>query len=371
MQIFPNFNKLSPEKRAEAIAKTEKLLSSPRSMFLRLLCSGVLFGAFMSIYLKWSHHSGWKEAIITGTITAVFWTLFMMLNFKHNLSVRLSQLKSGKYNWLDYYKPTTTSSKLALGVLLTPILAVALIIGYSVWAIKAMEAGDKTPQKQIVCICDLVLTVNPGWSAAYNMRGDLYKELEQKNKAIDSYTKAIAVNPKSSYAYAARGSLYLDLKDYNKALDDSNAAISINDQSFCAHCCRGQVYEHMKNYNKAVDDFTKTIAIDPKGGCYLERAYAYGELGQYQKAIDDCNKAISLDAKSGEGYYDRGTIYTKMGQTKQAIIDYTQAIAIDPKHAASYFNRAEAYEKQGLKKLSLTDKLMANKLGYKAGEDLE
>ncbi len=353
-------------------AYIDKESNTPKPInYLRM---GLLWGAFMfvtftilfpTISLLGSGQFNWdtliRKIISAGCIGLVIWPL---AGVGCGASMQLMlDTKGGQSTGRTALLP-----KLLLCLSLVPILAVLLIVVYSVWAINAMKAGDKTPQKQAVYICDLALTVNPRWSAAYNLRGDLYQELEQKNKAIDNYTKAIAVNPESSYAYAARGNLYLDLKDYKKALDDSNIAVSINDQSFYAHCCRGQAYEHMKNYSKAIDDFTKTITIDPKGGCYLERAYAYGEIGQYQKAVNDCNTAINLNLKSAEAYVSRGNIYVKMGQPKQAITDYTQAIALDPKYGDSYYQRAEAYEKLGLKELSAKDRMMVSQLGYKHEE---
>jgi len=98
---------------------------------------------------------------------------------------------------------------------------------------------------------------------AYNNRGNVYQYLEQYDKAISDYNKAIELNPNYAKAYNNRGVAYDDLKQYDKAISDYTKALELNPNYAEAYNNRGLVYSDLKQYGKAISDFNKVIELNP------------------------------------------------------------------------------------------------------------
>jgi tetratricopeptide (TPR) repeat protein len=49
-------------------------------------------------------------------------------------------------------------------------------------------------------LCDKITTLNPTFEKAYVLRGYNFMLLEDKNAAVDNFTKALKLNPNSSLA---------------------------------------------------------------------------------------------------------------------------------------------------------------------------
>jgi tetratricopeptide (TPR) repeat protein len=92
-------------------------------------------------------------------------------------------------------------------------------------------------------------------------QGKTFSSVENADKAIDNYSKAIKINPKLAKAYNNRGI----------------------------------AYTWQKKYDLAIADFNKAIELDPKNGkTYNNRAIVYSYQGENKKALQDLQKAQSL-----------------------------------------------------------------------------
>ena len=77
----------------------------------------------------------------------------------------------------------------------------------------------------------------------------MYARLEQYEKAIEDFSKAIQLNPGTFDAYLSRGASYSNLGLYESAIPDLNEAIGRNPDSFkgyynrgLAHCSLDQLF---------------------------------------------------------------------------------------------------------------------------------
>ena len=121
--------------------------------------------------------------------------------------------------------------------------------------------------------------------------------LNQYDKAIADYTKAIDLDPKLAMAYNNRGNAYFGLQQYDKAITDCTKAIDLDPKLAMAYYNRGNAYSGLQQFDKAITDCTKAIDLDPKlAMAYNNRGNAYSGLQQFDKAITDCTKAIDLRA---------------------------------------------------------------------------
>ena len=147
-------------------------------------------------------------------------------------------------------------------------------------------------------------------AAIHNNRGLVYRDEENYDLAIESFTEAIELNPDFAKAYANRAATYQ---------------------------CKGL-------FDRAITDHTKAIELKSDlAEVYNNRGAAYGEQGDYDRAIADHTKAIELNPNLPEAYNNRGVSYYKKSDYNRAIEDYTQAIQRKPSFVDKvYYNRAEA-----------------------------
>ncbi len=158
-------------------------------------------------------------------------------------------------------------------------------------------AIDINYKKWIQCL-DSLIEKFPDDFISYNSRGVSYYNLNEIEKAIAEYTKAIELKPDFAIAYNNRGILSNDLKEYEKAVADYNKAIELKPDFAEAYNNRGASHDDLKKNEKAIADYNKAIELKPNfAKFYKNRGNVYNDLKEYEKAIADYNKAIELDGE--------------------------------------------------------------------------
>ena len=87
-----------------------------------------------------------------------------------------------------------------------------------------------------------------------------------------------------------------NLQQYDKAIADYNKAIELDPKSAVAYSRRGFAYGELEQLDKAIADLTKAIELDPKDAdCYNNRGKAYLKVGKKKEAEADFAKAKMLN----------------------------------------------------------------------------
>ena len=73
-----------------------------------------------------------------------------------------------------------------------------------------------------------MIQAKPTDEPAYKFRGYVYSLLNQKDKALADYNKAIELNPKDAAAYLNRGNLQALQDDLDKARADYTKVVELN-----------------------------------------------------------------------------------------------------------------------------------------------
>lgn len=167
----------------------------------------------------------------------------------------------------------------------------------------------------------------PGEQAdAYHNRGLCLNGLQQFDKAIADFDKAIELNPKMPSYYNSRAFAKHRKGDLDDALKDYNTAIKMNKKDAAFLSNRGILYRDMGEYKKAGDDYAMAIKLSP----YLSQAYnarAWQMATCPDEKFIDAKQAIE-DAKRACKYTNWrddipiGTLaaaYARAGDYKQAI----------------------------------------------------
>lgn len=159
-------------------------------------------------------------------------------------------------------------------------------------------------------------------------------------------TDLIWRDPTDKIAYHNRGGAFLDVNDADRAIADFTKAIDLDSAYGSAYNNRG--YAHLKKgeYDKAIADFTKAIEINPQHGLALNnRAWAHLQIGMTAQALQDIEKSLLLQPDDGRAWNTRGHILEALGRRDQAISDFRQSLARNPNNQSS----REALERLGIK----------------------
>jgi tetratricopeptide (TPR) repeat protein len=81
---------------------------------------------------------------------------------------------------------------------------------------------------------------------------------------LGQYVAGRTLSP-NAVRYCIRGSMYIDKKDYDKAIEDFSEAISLDPTDPDAYNGRSLAYDHKNETAKAVEDFTQVLRLDPAG----------------------------------------------------------------------------------------------------------
>ena len=158
---------------------------------------------------------------------------------------------------------------------------------------------------------------------AYHDRGIENFYCPEPDDAIADLSKAIELDPANAEHYSGRAFIYSMLADYywdkadyywyqnenqlyeecltsfidnnNKAIADFTKAVELAPECAKFYFSRGQCYAGNGDYVSAITDYTNAIELGREDGAvYFNRACAYRELGDKNKALADYRKALTL-----------------------------------------------------------------------------
>ena len=266
---------------------------------------------------------------------------------------------------------------------------------------EAINAFNEKDFNKTIMLCNQVLKMDNKVSSAYNLKGVVYAEKNEYEKAIENMDKAVELNPKDSGYIYNRAKMHYQFKNYPKALSDCDVAIRLEPQSDYytlragikqktddiegaladvnrsielapndakVYFNRGFLKQAVGDINGALADFLKHLELDPSNAeVYNSIAYLYMKLGQNDLAYGYVEKAILLTEGKNGCYIDtRGEVLMSMGKLNDAIIAFTIASSLLPKESEPLKHRALCYrklaeaEKDAEKKAELISKAEAD-----------
>ena len=235
-------------------------------------------------------------------------------------------------------------------------------------SLRGMVYYDKGQYQRAMEDLNKSIALYPNNYPDYIWRGRIYNLKGEYDRAIEDFNKATAINQNYDHAYWGRGEAYRLKGDLDKALVEFNKAIAINPNSYSAYASRGQTYAIKGTYDKAIEDYNKAIAINPNYSyAYTLRGNFYGLKKELDRAFEDYSKAIFLNPNDAFAYTWRGTIYILKGQNDRAFYDLNQAITIDPKSGKAYLYRGALYSDIGQNDKAISDLKTACELGEEIG----
>jgi superkiller protein 3 len=183
-----------------------------------------------------------------------------------------------------------------------------------------------------------------GLSDAVTRKGDSLLEQEKPEIAQPFYREAIQNNEKNAAAYAGLGEAYDLLDENDKALENYLKALSLDSELTELYTPIGSLYFQKGDMLQADSYLTKALAVSADNA---ETQLFLGLVRYKQDRTDEATaafrRAIELDPASAEAHYYLGETLDKAGKTTEAIAEYNTAIQINPKYTEAWFDLGVAY----------------------------
>ena len=158
-------------------------------------------------------------------------------------------------------------------------------------------------------------------------------------EAAKSFEAAIAIAPQSSYNAETTQHLvqtYLKLEDTDKALETYEKAIDRQPSNADLHAAVAQLYYSEERYEESVQHYRSAMENDPS----VTNRYSYGEallkIGNYSEAEVQFNQVKRLDSESYAGDYGLGKMYAQSGDYESAIKHFETALELSPDFYDAY-----------------------------------
>lgn len=179
-------------------------------------------------------------------------------------------------------------------------------------------------------------------------RGVAFKNIDQFDKAIADYNKAIELKPDYADAYYNRARA-LDLKgEYDKAIADYNKAIALNANDPEYYNGLGVTLDNKGEYYRAIEEYNKALQLNPEYvDAITNQGVTWHNLKQYDKALALYSRAIAINPSYPLPYLNRGLTYEYLMRPQDALLDYNKALEINPGYPHSYLQMGAMLSRQG------------------------
>ena len=173
----------------------------------------------------------------------------------------------------------------------------------------------------------------------YFNEGMKYLVLENKDKALEKFTKAFEIN-KVREAGMELVRIYKDRLDWNNAIIALNSIDCYeNDHKLDKYIQMGIVYSNNKDYENAIVYYKKYLEINPNHlGVLGNLRIIYGELERYDDCIKILVKSLKVDPKNAVTYFDLGNMYCEKEDYHMSKHYFLEAIKLKPDYTSAYIN---------------------------------
>ena len=193
-----------------------------------------------------------------------------------------------------------------------------------------LELAYKNYQQAIIR-ANRALDIEPENAEAYYLKGYVYQEQGDTDKAIDHYMRSVENNPKFHDPYIQLGNIFSDMND-PRAVDFYNGALNMNPDDVSTLYQLAIYYKEHEKLDKAMNTYRNILAVD---STHARSYYNMGFLKlvyaeKYDEAIKYFTKAISHEPRFYQAYYNRGYAYELKEKYQQARSDYQRSLKLKP-----------------------------------------
>jgi len=230
--------------------------------------------------------------------------------------------------------------------------------------IQQCKDPSKDPQLSFADF-EMAVQLDPDNADIYHHRGQVHLLIDELNKAIVDFNKAVALQPNFPVAYVQK--LYTDYRaastigdhsKVNEVLGQFKEATEKFPKCVETYALFAQVMNDQQEFDKADELYKQGIIVDPTNANLLVHRGlgALQSKGDVTAAVNLIQSALELDEKCEFAYETLGTIEVQRGNLKRAIELFNKAIPL----ANTELEMAHLY---GLRDAAMAQITVSTKLG--------
>ncbi len=174
------------------------------------------------------------------------------------------------------------------------------------------------------------VVIEPNFAIGWYNLGRIERSLNHFDQAKIYLDRAIELKSDLTKAYFERALLYKQIGEKEKALDDYNTIIKMKGDTYKeAFLNRGLTKKMLGDYGGALADLNQAIEEFPQNAeLYKNRGNLHLLLGLQRQAIDDYTQAIRLDENYAEAYYNRAFAFFLIYDKISGCMDMDKSIEL-------------------------------------------
>ena len=173
-------------------------------------------------------------------------------------------------------------------------------------------------------------------SESYFLKGLIFEEKGNEERAISSWQTAVEQDPDHIKSYLRLALAYAEKND-PLVIDYTNNILDIDSSNIEALYTQAMYQQENDMLNEAMKNYTKIMKINPN---MREAPYNMGYihlvyLKLYNEAKGYFEKSIKIDPKYHEAYYNYGYCFELLGDIQNAEKIYKKALDVKPDYTAA------------------------------------
>jgi len=173
----------------------------------------------------------------------------------------------------------------------------------------------------VLILCNTALSYDDQLSEAYYLRGVYYRQMDDRDQALQELDKALKYNPNDWMAYYGIGDLYYSY-DFVKSIDNYHKAISLHRGELLPQLIRrlGEEYRTSGFMGKAKFCFLEALKSDRDSALYYgELAHCEFDSGNFERGLELMKKRFVIDSSNMYNLFSIGTTCMFLDQPEEAL----------------------------------------------------
>ncbi|TWT91309.1 serine protease [Stieleria varia] len=180
-------------------------------------------------------------------------------------------------------------------------------------------------------------------SEFYNERGIVYSHIDELDKALADFDRAVAADSSNAWAHANRGDMLAKSDQHLKAIDAIKTAVDLESKEPHFYWLMGKSAQAVDNLDGALKLFDIATALDGTNADYwISKARCLIATGDIQQATENLISAIEIDETDHRVYNEVGLVGFDLGNYPLAEAQFAIATQVDPGNYIYWLNRGHA-----------------------------
>ena len=164
----------------------------------------------------------------------------------------------------------------------------------------AKRLADEGTPDEAFGILGQLLREDPDNAEALRLRGTIFFQLDNWDRALADYDRAISLQPDCADCYFEAGTVFLRSGNEQAAMENFSSCLSLDPVHAPALASRSVLLLHAERLGEALQDITSAAAARPLNDRDIHnRAVVLTHLGRFHEAIREYVRALELNPDSG------------------------------------------------------------------------